>query len=109
MATLLTSQAPSFPTRTRTNGKACTIYKKNLFFSLSKPTFKDTFNLEKNGLNSVYAHVFGEAKYAAHNAYGYVQALSDIFITSKFWKILEKRVKVIQQRVSINLEERRDF
>ena len=50
-----------------------------IYFSDSKPTFKETFNPEKNSLNSVYAHVFGEANYAAHDAYGDVQALSDIY------------------------------
>ena len=64
-----------------------------IYFSDSKPTFKETFNLEKNSISSVYAHVFGEANYAAHDAYGDVQALSDIFIASKFSKILEEKVK----------------
>ena len=70
-----------------------------IYFSDSKPTFKKTFNLETNSLNSVYAHVFGEANYAAHDAYGAVQALSDIFIASKFSKVLEEKVKVYSREL----------
>ena len=71
-----------------------------IYFSDSKSTFKETFNLEKNSLNSVYAHVFGEANNAAHDAYGDVQALSDIFIASKFSKILEEKVKVCSRELA---------
>ena len=71
-----------------------------IYFSDSKPNFKETFSLEKNSLNSVYAHVFGEANYAAHDAYGDVQALSDIFIASKFSKILEEKVKVCSRELA---------
>ena len=70
-----------------------------IYFSDSKPTFKETFNLEKNSLNSVYAHVFGEANYAAHDAYGDVHSLSEIFIASKFSKILEEKVKVYSREL----------
>ena len=48
-----------------------------IYFSDSKPTFKETFNLENNSLSSVYAHVFGEANYAAHDAYVSVNSKPD--------------------------------
>ena len=47
----------------------------------------------------MYAHVFGEANYAAHDAYGDVQALRDIFIASTFSKILEQNVKVYSREL----------
>ena len=68
-------------------------------FSDSKPNFKETFNLEKNSLSSVYAHVFGQANYAAHDAYCDVQALSDISIAPKFSKTLEEKVKVYSREL----------
>ena len=71
-----------------------------IYFSDSTPSFKETFNFEKNSLNSVYAHVFGEANNAAHDAYGDVQALSDIFIASKFSKILEEKVEVCSRELA---------
>ena len=54
----------------------------------------------------MYAHAFGEANYAVHDTYGDVQALSDIFIASKFSKILEENVKVyIRELESIEKKE----
>ena len=44
--------------------------------------------------------MFGEANYAAHDANGDVQALSDIFIASKFSKILEEKVKVCSSEIA---------
>ena len=43
--------------------------------------------------------MLGEAKYAAHDAYGDVQALSNIFIASKFSKILEQKVKLYSREL----------
>ena len=48
----------------------------------------------------MYVHVFGEANYAAHDAHGDVQALSDIFIASKFSKILEEKVEVYSRELA---------
>ena len=79
-----------------------------IYFSDSKSTFKETFSLEKNSLNSVYAHVFGEANYAAHDAYGDVQALSDIFIASKFSKILEEKV-ILYSRELESIEKKEEI
>ena len=70
-----------------------------IYFSDSKPTFKETFNLEKSSLNSVYARVFREANYATHDSYDDVQESSDIFIASKFSKILEEKVKVYSREL----------
>ena len=70
-----------------------------IYFSDGKSTFKETFNLEKNSINSVYAHVFGEANYAAHHTYGDVHAFSGICIASKFSKILEEKVKVYSREL----------
>ena len=50
----------------------------------------------------MYAYVFGEATYAAHDACGDVQALSDIFIASEFSKILEEKVKVYSRELESN-------
>ena len=50
-----------------------------IYFSDSKPTFKETFNLEKSSLNSVYARVFGEANYATHDSYDDVQVKWHIY------------------------------
>ena len=56
----------------------------------------------------MYAHVFGEANYAAHDAYGDVQALSDIFIASKFSEILEEKVEVYS-RVLESIEKKEEI
>ena len=49
----------------------------------------------------MYAHVFGEENCAAHDAYGDVHALSDIFIASKFSKILEEKVTVYSRELEL--------
>ena len=78
-------------------------------FSDSKPNFKETFNLEKNSLSSPYVHMFGQANYAAHDAYGDVQALSHISIASKFSKTLEEKVKVYSRELELIKKKGRDF
>ena len=47
----------------------------------------------------MYARVFGEANYATHDSYDDVQESCDIFIASKFSKILEEKVKVYSREL----------